>query len=58
MYDLCHRGERILEQGGGLLGSGDAWGGVGIRVKVEGPQSAPSIVGLSSWGQEDTQSEV
>ena len=43
-YDLCHRGEGILEQGGGLLGSGDAWGEVGIKVKVEGPQPAPSIV--------------
>ena len=52
-YDLCHRGEGILEQGGGLLGSGDAWGEVGIKVKVEGPQPAPSIVGWSSWGQED-----
>ena len=53
-YDLCHRGERILERGGGLLGSGDAGGGVGTRGKVEGPHPAPSIVGLSSWGQEDT----
>ena len=34
-YDLCHRGERILERGGGLLGSGDAGGGVGTRGKVE-----------------------
>ena len=36
------------------MGSGDAGGGVGTRGKVEGPQPAPSIEGLSSRGQEDT----